>query len=46
MIQRVADWHGEQAATFYSVYLRFRREEDLTAAMRHFAIHDRLRRAA
>jgi hypothetical protein len=35
MMQRIADWHGEQAAKAY-------RENDMVAYARHAAIADRL----
>jgi len=42
MIERIADWHGEQAAKFYLKWLRTNDESDLRDYARHTSIADRM----
>jgi hypothetical protein len=42
MKQRIADWHGVQAASFYSKWTRTKDDADLRDYCRHAAIADRM----
>lgn len=42
MIQRIADWHGEQACVYYQKWTRTQHDEDLRDYARHAIIAKRL----
>ena len=42
MMERIADWHGEQACVYYQKYMYTERDDDLRSYCRHALIADRL----
>jgi hypothetical protein len=42
MLQRIADWHGEQAAFYYQNWVTTQSEYDLRCYCRHARIAERM----
>lgn len=42
MMQRIADWHGEQACVYYQKWTRTEDEKDLQEYCRHVSKADRM----